>query len=164
MAVEREREGPLVNDPSAVGGEPDSIPRRRFLEGFFRLTVGALAAAVLYPVARFLSPPQVAEETSSRVLAGSVAELAKSKWKIFPFGSEPGILIEKAPGQYVALSATCTHLGCTVQFEAPQSRIWCACHNGYYDLQGRNVSGPPPRPLTPYVVQVSGDDIFVSRA
>lgn len=153
-----------MNDTSLVGGGPDSPSRRRLLEGFLKLTVGALAAAVLYPVARFLSPPRVAEETSSRVLAGSVSELAKSKWKIFPFGSEPGILIEKAPGQYVALAATCTHLQCTVQYEESRKDIWCACHNGRYDLQGRNVSGPPPRPLTPYVVQVSGDDIFVSRA
>lgn len=153
-----------MSDTSIVRGEPDSLPRRKFLEGFFRLTVGALAAAVLYPVARFLSPPRVAEETSTRVLAGTVSELAKAKWKIFPFGSEPGILVEKAPGQYVALSATCTHLQCTVQYEQAQKRIWCACHNGYYDLQGRNVSGPPPRPLTPYVVQVTGDEIFVSRA
>ncbi|HEX7078355.1 MAG TPA: Rieske (2Fe-2S) protein [Candidatus Eisenbacteria bacterium] len=153
-----------MNDTPFAGGESDSLPRRKFLEGFFRLTVGALAAAVLYPVARFLSPPRVAEETSTRVLAGKVSELAKDKWKIFPFGSEPGLLVEKAPGEYVALSATCTHLQCTVQYEPAQKRVWCACHNGYYDLQGRNVSGPPPRPLTPYVVQVSGDDIFVSRA
>ena len=124
----------------------------------------ALAAAVLYPVLRFLSPPRIAEDTSTRVLAGTVEELAKKTWKIFPFGSEPGILIENAPGEYHALSATCTHLQCTVQYEKSTNRIWCACHNGYYDLNGRNVSGPPPKPLTAYKVQITGDEIYVSRA
>ena len=143
-------------------GKP--VPRRTFIEAFLRTSVGALAAAALFPVARFLSPPRVAEDASMRVLAGKVSEFAQVKWKIFPFGSQPGILVEKAPGEYVAFSATCTHLSCTVQFEDASKRIWCACHNGYFDLQGRNVAGPPPHPLTAYRVQVIGDDIFVSRA
>jgi Rieske Fe-S protein len=100
----------------------------------------------------------------SRVLAGKVSEITKEGWKIFPMGSEPGILVEKTPGEFRAFSASCTHLGCTVQFDKGSHRIWCACHNGYYDLEGKNVAGPPPRPLKPFAVQVSGDDIFVSRA
>lgn len=146
------------------GDLDESVPRRRFIAWFLRTSVGALAAAVLFPVFRFLSPPSVAEDTGTRVLAGRVSEMGREKWKIFPFGSEPGILVETSPGAYAAFSATCTHLDCTVQFENSSKRIWCACHNGYYDLQGRNVAGPPPKPLTPYEVQVEGDDIFVSRA
>jgi Rieske Fe-S protein len=119
--------------------------------------------AVFYPVVRFLSPPHVEEEVGSRVLAGKISEIQKDGWKIFPMGSDPGILIEKTPGEFCAFSAVCTHLQCTVQFDKNARRIWCACHNGMYDLEGRNVSGPPPRPLKPYTVQVSGDDIFVSR-
>ena len=145
-----------------VGGA--ALPgRRRFLDGFLGVAITSLAAAVLYPVIRYISPPRIPEAASNRVLAGKVPELKQDGWKIFPFGSEAGILIEKVPGEYVALSATCTHLECTVQFDKPSKRIWCACHNGYYDLTGRNVAGPPPRPLTSYEVQVIGDDIFVTR-
>jgi Rieske Fe-S protein len=140
------------------------VTRRGFIERFVQTAFAALAAAVVYPVLRFLSPPRIAEDASTRVLAGTVSELEKKTWKIFPFGSEPGILVEKAPGEYRALSATCTHLQCTVQYEKGTNRIWCACHNGYYDLDGRNVSGPPPKPLTAYKVQVTGDEIYVSRA
>ncbi len=143
---------------------PEGLPRRKFLGNFLSLSVGSLAAAVLFPVFKFMSPPRVAEDVGSRVLAGKVSELSKDGWKIFPFGSEPGILIEKAPGEYKALTATCTHLECTVQYDKPAGRIWCACHNGFYDLDGKNVAGPPPRPLKQFIVQVSGDDIFVSRA
>ena len=137
--------------------------RRSFLNGFLWTSVAALGAAIFYPVIRFLSPPRIAEATSERVLAGKVSELARDGWKLFPFGSEPGIIVQTAPGTYKALSATCTHLQCTVQFDKPSSRIWCACHNGWYDLAGRNVAGPPPRPLTSYTVRVEGDDIYVSR-
>jgi len=139
------------------------LPRRSFVGGFLAASVTALAASVFYPVLRFLSPPRIPEATGDRVLAGKVSELAGDGWKIFPFGSEPGILVEASAGQYLAYSASCTHLGCTVQFDPPSKRIWCACHNGWYDLEGKNIAGPPPRPLTGYKVQVVGDEIFVTR-
>lgn len=139
------------------------LPRRNFVTTFLATSVAALAASVLYPVLRFISPPRIPEATGDRVLAGTVSEIATQKWKIFPFGSEPGILVEAAEGRLVAFSAGCTHLGCTVQFEPNSKRIWCACHNGWYDLEGKNVAGPPPRPLTEYKVQVVGDEIFVTR-
>jgi Rieske Fe-S protein len=41
--------------------------------------------------------------------------------------------------------------------------IWCACHNGKYDLNGRNISGPPPRPLDPYIVKIKGEEVFISK-
>ncbi len=137
--------------------------RRRFLNIVLGTSAGGLLAAVLYPVLRFISPPRIPESTSTRVLAGKVSELAADGWKIFPFGSEPGILIQTAPGEYRAFTAVCTHLQCTVQYEKADKRIWCACHNGFYDLTGKNVAGPPPRPLAPFTVQVVGEDIYVAR-
>jgi Rieske Fe-S protein len=141
-----------------------AVPRRRFLDVLLGGAAGALAAAIVYPIARFVSPPRIPEATTNRVLAGKVSEVSRDGWKVFPFGSEAAILIETAPGQFRAFSATCTHLECTVQFDKPSKRIWCACHNGWYDLDGRNVAGPPPKPLAAYTAQVIGDEIFVSRA
>jgi len=138
--------------------------RRGFLNGFLGTTLASLAAAVLYPVLRFLAPPRIPETPTNQVLAGTVSELSRSKSKIFPFGSEAAILIEIEPGDYRAFSAVCTHLSCTVQYDEPGERFICACHNGAFDLNGRNVSGPPPAPLTPFEVKVTGDDIFVIRA
>ncbi|RCK77566.1 MAG: Ubiquinol-cytochrome C reductase iron-sulfur subunit [Ignavibacteriae bacterium] len=66
-------------------------------------------------------------------------------------------------GDFRAFDATCTHLDCTVQYKKDMGVIWCACHNGKYDLNGRNISGPPPRPLIPFKVIVQGDEIFVSK-
>jgi len=139
------------------------LNRRGFLDRFLGASVTALAAAVVYPVFRFMSPPRIPEAAGSQVLAGTVPELAKDGWKIFPFGQEAGILIKTGEDDYRAFSAQCTHLDCTVQFDKPSDRIWCACHNGWYDLAGRNVDGPPPRPLTVYSVRVIDDDIFVTR-
>jgi Rieske Fe-S protein len=54
-------------------------------------------------------------------------------------------------------------LQCTVQYRDDLHHVWCACHNGHYDLNGKNISGPPPRPLEQYAVNVRGDEIFVSK-
>ena len=67
-----------------------------------------------------------------------------------------------AEGEYKAFSAVCTHLSCTVQYRPDLGHIWCACHNGHYDLAGKNVAGPPPRPLTEYPVTLSGENVIVS--
>jgi Rieske Fe-S protein len=139
-------------------------PRRGFVNGFLKTSVSFLAAAVFYPVARFLNPPRIPEAVQDRVIAGKVSEMSGRSWKIFPFGQIPGILVRVAPNQFRAFSATCTHLDCTVQFDDETKRLWCPCHNGWYDLEGRNVAGPPPRPLDTYEVQVVEDDIFASRS
>jgi Rieske Fe-S protein len=142
--------------------KPDAS-RRNFLN--YLLGTGALAtlASIVYPIIRFMIPPRVIESSASTVVAAKVSEIKPNAGKIFKFGSKPGILVETPSGEYRAFSAICTHLDCTVQYRPDEKLIWCACHNGRYDLTGRNISGPPPRPLEEYKVNVRGDEIIVSR-
>lgn len=123
----------------------------------------ASLASFIYPVLRYLIPPTSAELSSDTVLAGKIGDLKTNSGKIFRFGSRPALLVMTSDGQYHAMSAVCTHLGCTVQYRGDLHNVWCACHNGMYDLNGRNISGPPPRPLETYDVFVKGDEIYVRR-
>lgn len=138
--------------------------RRRFVNWLLGTSLGATVAAIVYPVVEFLIPPQLAESQQSNVGAGKVSELKPNSGKIFKFGSRPGIVIKTATGEVKAFSANCTHLDCTVQYREDMQHIWCACHNGHYDLNGKNISGPPPRPLETYTVNIRGDEIIVSKA
>jgi cytochrome b6-f complex iron-sulfur subunit len=140
------------------------MDRRGFLNLLIRLSATTLGGFVLYPVVRYLIPPPSPEAATRRVIAARKDELAPGSFKIFPFGGQPGILIRTAEGGYKAFTAVCTHLGCTVQYKGSAQAIWCACHNGQYDLDGRNVSGPPPRPLEQYLVHESGNEIVVEKA
>jgi Rieske Fe-S protein len=123
----------------------------------------ASLASFVYPVLRYLIPPAMADLGGDQVVAAKVGELKPNSAKIFRFGSRPGLLLMTAEGGYSAFSAVCTHLSCTVQYRGDLHQIWCACHNGLYDLNGRNVSGPPPRPLDVFQVHVRGDEVVVSR-
>jgi cytochrome b6-f complex iron-sulfur subunit len=143
---------------------PEERPtRRRVVELFLGSGLFASIASFVYPVLRYLVPPPVADLGGDEVIAAKVGDLKLNSAKIFRFGSRPGLLLRVGEGEYRAFSATCTHLSCTVQYRADLHEIWCACHNGMYDLNGRNVSGPPPRPLENYQVHVRGEDLVVSR-
>ncbi len=137
--------------------------RRRMIEIFLGGGLIASFMSFLYPVLRYLIPPPVADLGAEEIVAAKLTELKPNSGKIFRFGNRPGLLVMNADGTYRALSATCTHLGCTVQYRSDLRQIWCACHNGIYDLNGRNVSGPPPRPLEVFDVHSRGDEIVVSR-
>jgi Rieske Fe-S protein len=150
---------------------PDS-GRRNFLNWFLGTSVGGLMVAVFYPVLRFVSPPDVPEAATNQVEAGATndPELVENGFKIVRFGVEPVILVRLSSTEFRAFAGTCTHLDCVVEYHKDHERIWCNCHNGEYDLNGRNVAGPPPKPLEPYEVHLvsHGSDrpatIVVSRA
>ncbi len=131
--------------------------RRGFLNWIIRGGLLALLGAIFYPIYRFVVPPPIAEAKVSQVtLDFKVSDLQETPedFKIFKFGRDLGIILVTPEGEVKAFSAICTHLSCTVQYRPDQAIIWCACHNGKYDLQGRNIAGPPPRPLEEYTVHV----------
>lgn len=132
------------------------IARRRLLNWFLGTSVGALLASMLYPVVRFLTPPKLAEAVTGQVYAGFVndPELVEKQFKILRFGQDPVILIKVGENDFRAFSAVCTHLACIVTFRRDKQLIWCYCHDGVYDLNGKNIAGPPPRPLAPFKVHV----------
>ena len=142
----------------------ERMSRRTFLHAVRRGGVLALVGAAVYPIARYLSPPRGSEASVSSAVAAKVGELAANAAKIFRFGNRPGLLIHTPQGELKAFSAVCTHLNCTVQYDSDSSVIWCACHNGKFDLNGQVISGPPPRPLEAYQVNIHGDEIVVSRS
>lgn len=143
--------------------EPGST-RRNFVNWLLGTSAGAFVASLLYPVARYLVPPPTGESTAVSVTLPVKADDVKpNTGQIFKFGSKPAILVRTAAGELRAFTAVCTHLNCTVQYRPDLGQIWCACHNGHFDLNGHNVSGPPPRPLDAYVVNVRGTQIVVSK-
>jgi len=139
------------------------MERRRFIDFILGGSFIATLAAFLYPVIRYVLPPQQAEAVQKKAAAAKVGELAPNTAKIFKFGSTPAILVNTQEGTLLAFSAVCTHLTCTVNYEPSTGTLYCPCHNGRFDMAGNVVSGPPPRPIETYVVEVAGENIFVSK-
>ena len=138
------------------------IDRRSFLDWLLGGTVFAGLAAILYPAAKYLEPQEIPEAAISSLKVGTIEDFPLDSGTIFKFGRKPGLLIHDADGKFRAFHATCTHLSCVVQYRKDMGAIYCACHNGRFDINGKNISGPPPRPLEEFDVHLKGNEIYVS--
>ncbi len=138
--------------------------RRGFLETVLGTGLFGLAAAVLYPAWRFVFPSRSVRVAEEAVSAGMVDDFPPNSGTLFRFGEEAALLIRTPDGEFRAFLGTCTHLGCNVEYRADLQLIWCACHDGRFDLSGKNILGPPPSPLQSLTVQLRDDEILVSRS
>ena len=151
----------------------DSIPRRRWLATCLGGGFVATLVALFSPVVMFLRPRKTTNSGALEVVApyrmNELTQAAKSGASLAPFnfGGKPCLLF-LVDGEPRAFNAVCTHLQCTVEYRAASQDIFCNCHNGVYDLNGRNVAGPPPRPLEVYQVakgkgKPGEEELIVSR-
>lgn len=146
-----------------VGTTGQDEKKRDFLKFFLGGGIVAFAGSVLYPVLAYLKPPKQAEVEVRSVTVGKLEDIAPDSSLIVKFGSVPAIVVRGKDGELHAFIATCTHLDCTVQYRPDMGVMWCACHNGKFDLTGRNISGPPPRPLEGLRVVIDGGEVLISK-
>ncbi|TMQ10901.1 MAG: Rieske 2Fe-2S domain-containing protein [Deltaproteobacteria bacterium] len=127
------------------------------------LTSGAFVAGQAWIAAKSLvrrrgAPPP-------RVRIAGLADLAPGTAMMFAYPTEhdPCLLIRMRDGRLLAYSQKCTHLSCAVIPELERGLLRCPCHEGIFDLAtGRNIAGPPPRPLPAIALDVAGDDVFAT--
>jgi cytochrome b6-f complex iron-sulfur subunit len=145
-----------------------TVSRRTVGRTLLTGVTGAYGVALGYPVVRYLvSGTEGAEEATavSEVQLGAESAFAPGTGTLFRFGNRPALVIRHADGSFAAFFATCTHLGCTVKYDPERRKITCACHGGVYDPQtGKNVGGPPPKPLPPLTVDVGAGAVVVRKA
>lgn len=157
----------MPDDVLSLDGAGSGISRRHFTQVGVAAVGACYAAALGYPIYRYLGTParRAGELGAVNTVTIPLAELpGPGSALMFRFGTKPTMLIHHADGTLVCFDAVCTHLGCTVQFQPEEGRILCACHSGVYDMRtGANVAGPPPKPLPAYNVETSHGDVVISR-
>ncbi len=141
--------------------EPSSSPpqRRTFLLVLAGGLAGLLAAASAWPVLRFLAP-------AAGSGAGERVDVPRSAVQpgtahFFQFRGKPAVVLQTQAGEYLALSAVCTHLGCVVQWQAAKGEFLCPCHGGRFAPNGNVLSGPPPRPLDTLPLTIDGNQLRI---
>lgn len=141
--------------------EDSLFTRRRFLNSLIGGWIAALAASFIQPLLKFVFPPY-REPDEVSLPAADFRSLEPNSYKNFAWGSKPGILRRNEDGSFSAFIAVCTHLDCNVTYLPEQKKFYCACHDGWYDENGKNIQGPPPEPLRTLEV-IIGEDVILIR-
>jgi cytochrome b6-f complex iron-sulfur subunit len=135
------------------------MKRRKFLNLLLTLLGLTGVGSFAYPLGRFLSPAGGRASVNQISLKNSGIPVGEAKE--IPFGSLPTIIINRPGKGFIALSRVCPHLGCLVEYDRIQGRIICPCHAAIFDLEGKVVSGPPPKPLRKLPLKVESDSIVI---
>jgi Rieske Fe-S protein len=142
--------------------EPESPSRRDVVSLAVSGSAAAFALAVVYPAARFVEPR--ARPSAGPTTIGRIDEFPVGAARTVLVDERPVIVLRGADGRLEAFSALCTHLQCVVAWSAERNQFECPCHRGAYSRDGRNIAGPPPRPLDALEIAVSDGLVIVSKA
>lgn len=159
--------------PGAAGREEGLLKRRGFVAGLTAAIMAVIAAVVGVPLAGYTILPALRRRPEAWLDAGASADLlpgqprelkvhqtisdgwhkttvAKSVWAV-----------KHVSGEVVVYSGLCTHLGCGFRWNQQSQRFECPCHTAAFALDGRVLSGPPPRPLDTLPARIEGGRLLV---
>jgi nitrite reductase/ring-hydroxylating ferredoxin subunit len=139
----------------------DQYVARRDFGRFLVLTSGAFVAGQAWIAALHLVRTRRA--ASPRVRIASTHDIGVGGSLVFAYPTEhhPCLLVCPEAGVYLAYSQSCTHLSCAVVPRVAEGVLHCPCHEGYFDLRtGKNIAGPPPRPLPRVRLAIEGEEVF----
>ena len=139
--------------------------RRSFLNFCIGSTFLAAAVGVVYPIFKYLWPPQ--ENLSlfrEEIIRIPMSDVPTGRASQILYKNAPLMVIRPTEKKVVVLSALCTHLNCLVVWDEETRRLVCPCHGAIFDINGMPLRGPAPNPLAPYPAKIVGEEIVIGEA
>ncbi len=133
----------------------NDMTRRDFLR---TLTVIGTSATAVMAVAAVAAPPT--PKAKGEVI-GKVSDFKPDQFKKVVLQNGQSLYVRKNGAGFLALSDKCTHKGCPVTWAADTKVFKCPCHGGQFDINGKNIAGPPPTPLATYPTKVVKGTVLV---
>jgi cytochrome b6-f complex iron-sulfur subunit len=136
--------------------------RRSFLNILWIILGGVALVEFVAVVFAFLRPRKSkarGEDSDLIVTAGTVERFTPKSVTAFVRGKF--YLARLEDGGFLALSRTCTHLGCTVPWVEKEMKFACPCHGSVFDISGNVINAPAPRELDIYPITIENKMIKV---
>lgn len=122
--------------------------------------LGAAFAGFTAMGIRFITP--IKREVERRIFTLHLDELPLNATRLFKdLRGKELMIVRTGEREVKAISTVCTHLGCSVYWQKDKKQFYCPCHQGIFDKDGYVLSGPPPKPLNSYKVELEGDNVFL---
>lgn len=138
---------------------PSPLSRRDFLKIAWAFFGGVVAVETAGVFLAYLQPRLAEGEFGSVITAGLVDDFPANSVTHIPNGRF--YIVRIGDGGFLAVYHRCTHLGCTVPWDATAQKFVCPCHNSQFDQQGTVQNPPAPRPLDLFALTIENDDIKV---
>ncbi len=135
-----------------------TFSRRHFLELIGIGSIGAVGVGALALGASYLSP-NVVKEPPTKFKVGLPDAFAPGSVTLDP--KQNVFVVRAKEGYFYTLSATCTHLGCIVNWKSEEGIIACPCHGSKFNVQGEVIGGPAPRPLPRFSISIDEQGVLV---
>jgi Rieske Fe-S protein len=139
------------------------ITRRTFLNTLFFGWIAAFFSGTFYALMKFAFPTLGKEPDFVVLNRNDFKGMANNTVKPFPWGGTVGLYYKKENGSVMALKGVCSHMECNVAYKPAEKRFYCACHQGWFDDTGKNIAGPPPKPLEIFEISEEGEKLIIAR-
>ncbi|MCI0422441.1 MAG: Rieske 2Fe-2S domain-containing protein [Acidobacteria bacterium] len=137
------------------------VTRREFTKSLVLVSCASFVAnASVATLEAFQEAPKVVFPAVRVATAGELP-VGGSRVFHYPGPNEVCLLVRIGSERYVAYSQKCTHLGCPVHYQAEVRKLYCPCHEGFFNVDdGRVLAGPPPRPLAQIRLEKRGEELW----
>jgi len=139
------------------------ITRRQFLNTLFGGSLLVFFSGAIYTLLKFAFPTLGKEPEFVVLYKNEFVNLAPNSTKSFAWGGVLGIFLKREDGTMAAFKGVCTHMECNVAYRQEEKKFYCACHQGWFNDQGVNIEGPPPKPLENFEILETGEKIIIAR-
>lgn len=148
----------MTTNPSQTPRPSAFTARRQFIQ----LGLATLGAAWLGTWLQSRLFPTTTTTQEAQPVSFPLTALPVGETKAITYGGV-SVLVLRTPESLRAFSLTCTHLGCTVQWQTDKKEFYCPCHDGRFDEFGDVLAGSPPIPLEQIPVRVEGETVTVGE-
>ena len=139
------------------------VSRRTFLNTLFGGWLLTFMGGSAYALLKFAFPTLGKEPDFVILNADDYLNIPSNAVKPFAWGGKLGLFFKNSRGTMAALKGVCTHMECNITYRADERKFYCACHKGWFDENGKNIEGPPPKPLEFFDVTIEGEKLIVAR-
>jgi cytochrome b6-f complex iron-sulfur subunit len=141
--------------------QAQKLGRRRFLLGVWGATFAAMLGEAGIAVLKMAQPIAGEGAFGGQIRAGRLEEFGVGSVSYVRAGR---FFLVRLDEGFLALSQTCTHLGCSVPWVEEEQHFHCPCHGSIFTTTGEVIAGPAPRPLDLFPVEIVSGEVFVDTS